>query len=286
MGTEQEQQDEWDAVAAERSAESTGTPAARPVVEQVESPVQAVIAEPAKPTVEEQLIAALSRLEKIEGRQRNVEGHIGGLNHQQKLMNETFAAARTAAAEVRDAPTHTQVKQAIADPAQWSALKEDFPEWSDATEKFLDTKLSGLKTGADEATVNRLVQQGVADATTRITQQVESRIVDSSLNAVFPGWKNEVASEQFGLWLNAQAEDVKTLANSSDVGDAARMLSLFTESKKNNPTQQILNSRKQKLEAAVAAPRGSRPAPVKSPDQMTAEELWNYEARRRDRANA
>lgn len=289
MALESEAQDLWDSVAAERSDEAAGKPAVMPVAEEVqagEGDVQAANPEPAKQTVEDQLNAALSRLEKIEGRQRNVEGHIGGLNHQHKVMQETMQAARTAAAEVSSAPTQTQVKAAIADPQQWSELKADFPEWSNATEKFLDARLAGLKTGADEATVSRLVQQGVSEATTRITQQIESRIVDSSLNAVFPGWKSQVATEEFGKWLNAQADAVRTLANSSDVGDAARMLSLFTESKKSNPTQAVLNTRKQKLEAAVAAPRGSRPVPVKSPDQMTAEELWNHEARLRERARA
>ena len=70
---------------------------------------------------------------------------------------------------------------------------------------------------------------------------------------------------------------------STEVDDSATMLKQFYESQKSNPAQQILDQRKQKLNQAVAAPRGTRPAPTKTPDQMSPEELWAYEAKLRNR---
>ena len=290
MDKEQENQKIWDEVAAERNSETT-SPVATPdkvITPEPEAPAQVAEkpVEPAKPTTEELLAQALARVEKLEGRTRNVEGHIGGLNHQQKTLQETFNAAQVAAQEVKDAPSQAQVKAAIANPEQWEDLKKDFPEWSEATEKYMDSKLAGIKAGADVETVNRMVADAVDSATQKITKEVEAKIVDKSLQAVFPGWKNDVNSDVFGKWLEGQTPDVQQLKFSSEVEDAARMLSLFRDAQKSNPAQQILNQRKQKLEAAVAAPRGTRPAPTKTPEQMSPEELWNHEAKLRERTRA
>lgn len=239
--------------------------------------------EPAKPTTEEQLASALAEIEKLKTRQRNVEGHIGGLNDQQKAIKEQLQAARSAAAEVKDAPTPDQLKAAASNPQEWEQLKEEFPEWSKATEGFLNAKLSGLKAGADEATVQRLVGEAVEKTKGELTQ----KIVDTALNAVFPGWKADINTPEFAEWVNTQASDVQALAASDDIGDAARMLSLYRESKKANPAQQILDQRKQKLQASVAAPRGStKVTQAKTWDQMSPEERWNYEAKQREKERA
>ena len=289
MEENQDQQAMWDEVAAERAADPDKKPVAKPVETPKAKEPEAVkpeVATPeaAKPTIEEQLAQALSANSKLADRLRNVEGHIGGLTSQQRMMQETMAAARNAAAEVKDAPTPAQVKAAIANPEQWEKLKGDFPEWSDATEKFIDAKLSGIKSGADVATVEQLVSKAIATAKQTITQEVEQKIVDKSLNAVFPGWRKEQSEIQ--AWVQTQSDEVKAWADSDDVGDAARVLSLWSKHKESNPAQQIQAVRKQKLEAAVAAPRGSKPVREKSWDDMTPDERWNYEARQRARERA
>jgi DNA-binding FrmR family transcriptional regulator len=255
------------------------------VAEQAEPEVQATEkpAEPPKPTTEELLQQALDRVAKLEGRTRNVEGHIGGLNDQQKAIKEQLSAARSAAAEVKDAPTQDQLKAAVSNPEEWEKLKEDFPEWSRATEGFLNAKLSGIKAGADEATVQRLVGEAVEKTKGELTQT----IVDSALNAVFPGWKADINTPEFADWMKAQDQETQALAASDDIGDAARMLSLYRESKKANPAQQILDQRKQKLQASVAAPRGSaKVVQAKTWEQMTPDERWNYEAKQREKERA
>lgn len=280
----------WDEVTAERG---NGEPAAKPTqaaAKEVINPevktetaqVATENTEAAKPTTEELLAQALARVEKLEGRTRNVEGHIGGLTSQQKTLQETVAAAKEAAVAVKEAPTQAQVKAAASNPEEWEKLKEDFPEWSVATERMLDSRLAGIKAGADEATVSKLVADAVDKAKGEITQQ----IVNDSLTAVFPTWKKDINTPEFAEWVKAQSDEVRALAGSSDVGDAAQMLSLFGQSKKANPVQQILDSRKQKLDASVAAPRGSRPAVAKTWEQMTPEERWNSEAKSRERASA
>ena len=295
MEMDSESQKLWDEVIAERGGDEIKEPAERPEpvdtaepeiqaarAPAVEDTAKAATSDPVKPTIEEQLVAALARVEKLEGRTRNVEGHIGGLNHQQKAMQETMTAAQQAAVVVKDAPTSAQVKAAVANPEQWERLKDDFPEWSDATEKFMDAKLAGIKTGADEATVSKLVKDGISAAREEITAEVEKKIVKASLEAVFPGWEKN--RPDILEWVKTQSTEVKAWAASTEVGDAASLLSLYTTERRASPTQAILTSRKAKLEAAVAAPRGGRVAPTKSVEDMSPEEQWNYEAKRRERA--
>lgn len=97
---------------------------------------------------------------------------------------------------------------------------------------------------------------------------VQETIVDSSLNAVFPGWKQEVKTEKFGKWLELQPVEVRNLAASNDVGDAARMLQLF---RSYTPTtvDPKKTTRQKQLEAAVN-PKGVGG----KPDHVETEDDW------------
>lgn len=287
MENDQASEELWNEVAAERSGDpvekpSVPEPKESQVIEQKQGEAKAE-PEAAKPTTEELLQQAIQRVEKLEGRTRNVEGHIGGLSNQNRALAERIAAAQSAAKSVSDSPTSEQIKKAVANPEQWEALKSDFPEWSSATEKFIDHKLSSVAS-VDAAKVNELVSRAIDSARTNITQEVEKRIVDKSLSAVFPGWKQDVSSDSFKQWSQSQPEEIRALAASDEVGDAAKMLSLYRESLKTNPVRQIQEARQQKLGQAVAAPRGTRSTPAKSWDDMTPEERWNSVSRERTRA--
>lgn len=102
---------------------------------------------------------------------------------------------------------------------------------------------------------------------------VEERIIDSSLNAVFPGWKQDVKSEKFGKWLNEQPDDIKQLAASNDVGDAARMLQLFrTVKPAAAPASTPARTTRQKQIEAAVNPKGvgGRPPGLTEDDEFMA----------------
>ena len=282
MENAQDQQKIWDEIAAEKGNAPAERPQPEPEAVAEVAPVVAATEEPKTPTTEDQLRDALARVEKLEGRTRNVEGHIGGLTRNQNEIRSTLQAAQAAAAVTKDAPTTGQIKEAIADPEKWGALKSDFPEWADATAEYVDARLSQVKAGPDIAAIEKLVTERVKGETNAVRQE----IISSSLEAVFPGWVEEVNTDQYKAWLSAQPNTTKQLTQSSKVGDAARLLKLYEASKQASPTTQILEQRKQKLAAAVTAPKGVRPSAVKSPDDMTTQELWAYEARQREKRKA
>lgn len=136
-------------------------------------------------------------------------------------------------------------------------------------------KLKGTG-GADHESVKRMVTEALEPALATVRQET----VDASLEAVFPGWKADAKTEKFTTWLNGQAEDVKALASSDKVSDAARMLHLFykaveappappaTPTSTPAPTPAPSTARTRQLAAAVP-PKGSgghAPAPAEDDD--------------------
>ena len=289
MDNEQDQQQAqalWDEVAAEREQPTAVTP---PVVAEVKpEPVatpETVPAESAPVAPEEvkpdPLAEALARLEKLENRQRNVEGHIGGLTSQQKALQTQLETAKAASQSVGDAPTDAQMAKAITNPEAWEKLKGDFPEWAGATESLLDARLSGLQQPTvDMQAIDKKLDERLAAASAQARQEM----IDGVLNVVLENWEDEVKTDQFSKWMAAQSESVQAMAGSSRVSDAARMLKLYAEAKATNPAQQILEERNKRLTNAASTPRGVRPPAVKTPDQMTAAELWDYEAKQREKS--
>ncbi len=273
----------WSEVAAERAGEP-----AKPV----EKPVDVSAADLANSNAEaatrpdplEAITAKLNDFEnKIAGRLRNVEGHIGNLNGAQKELKTLLDASRAASEKVSHAPTQAQVRHAATSPAEWEDLKNDYPEWAIGVEKFFDARIGAARNidGFDPKVFEAALKTELKGA----TEAVRKEIIDSSLEAVFPDWKETAKSEAFHRWASGQPPAIKALAQSDKVGDAARMLKLFETHKQANPARQLTNQRKQVLANATGAPRASAPPKIqKSWEDMNTQERWQAEAARRARA--
>lgn len=225
-----------------------------------DAPEPATAPEPvvAAPVAEDPTKALLDRIEKLEARTRNTEGHIGGLNHQQKVLQETLQAASKAASKVDDAPTQAQVTEAMANPAEWESLKGDFPEWASATEKLLEAKISRIpraQPAVDPQIVARMEQ--TFDAKLDAARYEDAL---DALDATFEGWREYRLTPEFKKWQSEQTPEIQQLGDSRKFSDAAKMLRLYEKSKVKpepapDPKDQIL-TRQRRLQAAVT-PRGS-----------------------------
>lgn len=265
--TEQDLQQSWNEVAAERSGQPV-----KHAVKPVETPAAPV---EVKPDPMAEMLAKITELEKVAGRVRNIESTVGNINHTQKQLKETIDAANAVAARSNNAPSQSEIKQASANTAKWDALKSDYPEWADATEELIVSRVNNFDDKAFEAKIREDMKGETAS--------VRKEIINASLDAVFPDWQYEVNTPEFLLWKDAQQDGIKSLYDSNRVGDAAKMLRLYEKSKEVNPENQIVEQRKQTLNAATATPKGVRvPNNVqKSYQDMTADEKWAYEARSR-----
>lgn len=275
---EQEKQNVWNEVAAESREEF-------PVVKP-EPVTEKVAPEPDKeaPKVEDIIAASMAKLEeKLNGQFRQLNGQFGGLKSEQLKMQETLhAAAQKAAEQVSDAPTKGQVTEAMKNPEGWQRLRDQYPEWGQATEEFVDARLAAAKPSFDPAVIEKLVQERIAGQ----TAEVRSEIITSSLDAVFPGWMDEVKTDTFAKWIDAQTPEVQALQLSTKVGDAAKMLRLYEQAKESSPNANLTAQRKAVLKQAVTLPKGEKAIPQKSPDDMSPAELWDYEARQSEKRRA
>lgn len=274
MTTEAIEQDAsatWAGIAAERAGLDPDRPAQKPVA----APAAATPVE-VKPEVD--FNAKLAEIEnRFSDRLRKAEGHIGNLNGVQMDLRAQLEASKAAANQVSDAPTQAQIKAASADPEKWANLKSQYQDWAEATEEIIDSRISkSFDAKAFEANL-RQEMKGQTDA-------IKKEIINASLDTLSPGWRDEStgqANQQILDWVSGQPQEVKNLALSDHVKDAATLLKLYHESKQSNPTNQITEQRKANLAAATSAPKGKAPAIQKSFNDMTDAEKWDYEAKRR-----
>lgn len=221
----------------------------------------------------------LSNLDKLSERLRGIEGHIGGLTAGQKRLQELVTASQEAARKVQDAPSQAEVKAALATPEKWQALKDEFPDWSEAVEAFVDSRVAG--NAPPPVDVDPLVEAKLSKLLPGVRREISEDILDD----IVSGWREDVGSEDFAKWAAEQGDDVAKLIASERVSDAAKLVRLYRNSKV-DPGKAIKDARKDALEVATAVPKGATVPAAKSPDDMTPAELWEYEARQRAKQRA
>lgn len=288
MTTEQLTDEElWNQVAAEREAGETTeeVPAEEPAQDTADTPANEQ-QQTATQQIEEDPYAGLpeavrkklEQADKLAERQRNVEGHIGGLTSELKRIREQLAAGLTAA-KTTEAPSEAQIQAAVKSPEKWAQLKQDFPEWGEGTEELVAANTAALreeisnKVGRQD--VDRLVGDRVRQAEESITRRIEERVVD----VAHRGWRELVKTNEFQAWFGAQDDAVKRLAESDRAEDAIELFDKYKDASKVNVTE-IQQRRADRVAQAAGAPQGkaaSRSATVDT-STMTPEQLWEYEA--------
>lgn len=196
----------------------------------------------------------VARIERFENSQNTLAGHIGGLTRTQKALQQTLEASRAASVSVQAAPTNAEVKAAIENPKEWESLKDDFPEWATATEKYLESRLSGIP--SDKGLSPAEIEKAVSEI---VDQRVKSALAanaSTALEAVYEDWQDDVKTPEFDKWYKSQSQEIQGLAQSSRVKDAKRMLTLFYNSQKPVEKQTEKVTRPNRFTAAVT-PRGT-----------------------------
>ena len=152
---------EWEAVASETLAKNSAdenpqvTHANEGDGDQAneETPKLVVVeegAEPSEPKAEPVIEDPMQvQFASIQKQLRQLNGHIGGLTSEQKRIKELMQdGANRATSKTDDAPSQNQINQAIANPEKWDALKLDFPDWAEATEEYVNSRLAVGKTAS------------------------------------------------------------------------------------------------------------------------------------------
>lgn len=228
--------------------------------------------------------AKLAQIDELATANAQLLHHVKTAEGRVAAMQREFQQARVAQQQVapQEAPSQGQIVNAAKNPEKWEQLKEDFPEWAGAMEEYVASKLGSVQPqqGFDPQQVAAFVQQQVDQTKVEMRQAIEEARVDGK----YENWKDTVNTLEFTQWFTVQPPDVRSLANSDSARDAIRMLDMFHETKKRSASD-IRQERGQRLAAAATTRPGQTPPP-KSLDDMSPEELWNYEAAKREKTKA
>lgn len=228
--------------------------------------------------------AKLAQIDELATANAQLLHHVKTAEGRVAAMQREFQQARVAQQQVapQEAPSQGQIVNAAKNPEKWEQLKEDFPEWAGAMEEYVASKLGSVQPqqGLDPQQVAAFVQQQVDQTKVEMRQAIEEARVDGK----YENWKDTVNTLEFTQWFTVQPPDVRALANSDSARDAIRMLDMFHETKKRSASD-IRQERGQRLAAAATTRPGQTPPP-KSLDDMSPEELWNYEAAKREKTKA
>lgn len=284
------------AFAAEANADALETPqtfneelSAEVAAQAAEEAAQAAAAATQDPVQEEDPLAGLpvavraklAQIDELAQANAQLLHHVKTAEGRVAAMQREFQQARQAATQVapQDAPSQGTIAQAAKNPEKWEQLKQDFPEWAGAMEEYVASKMGAAPQGQllTPEQVAGYVQQQVGQTRTEMSKLLaEARIEGKHEN-----WKNDVNSAPFAQWFVVQPPDVRALADSTAARDAIKMLDLFHAS-----TSRSATDIKQERGARLAAAATTRPGvtqPPKTLADMSPDELWNYEAKKREK---
>lgn len=269
--TAEQAQTAWNDVAAER-ADPLAVKQPDP---DVTTPDPAADPAPQKDPVLERLEAQDALIKKLSNDLKMASGRVS------KIQGE-LDAGRAAAKAVKEAPTAAQQAAAAIDPAKWTALKEEFPEWTDAMDSRISERIADVTKNLQPAQQEGELVDIDAEFRKRETLRVTRKHKD---------FYDVIRSEEFKDWRKTQPAEVSDLGASDVAEDAIEMLDLFKAAKTVKPAvaateaDALQAARAQRLKAAAGpAPRATQAA--KSGGELTPQEIWAQEAAERAKRKA
>ena len=284
----EEAQNLWDEEASKLAADgdtSASEPlAAAPETPQEIEPEQAQI-EPEQPEdplagLSPAVRAKLAQIDELAQANAQLLHHVKTTEGRVAAMQREAQQARQAATQVapQDAPSQGAIVSAAKNPEKWEQLKQDFPEWAGAMEEYVASKMGGQQQqNLTPEQVTNYVQQQVAQTRAEMGRLME----EARIEGKYENWRDTVNTTEFAQWFTVQSPETRALADSSAAKDAIKMLDLFNASKSVSATD-IKQERGARLAAAATTRTGQTPPP-KTLGDMSPAELWNYEAKKRER---
>ena len=219
--------------------------------------------------------AKLAQIDELAQANAQLLHHVKTTEGRVAAMQREAQQARQAATQ--EAPSQTAIVSAAKNPEKWDQLKQDFPEWAGAMEEYVASKVGGQQQGLTPEQVTGYVQQQVAQTRAEMGRLME----EARIEGKYENWRDTVNTTEFAQWFTVQSPETRALADSSAARDAIKMLDLFNASKSVSATE-IRQERGARLAAAATTRTGQTPPP-KTLGDMSPTELWNYEAKKRER---
>ena len=281
----EEAQNLWDEEASKLAADGDTSAsellAAAPETPQEPEPEQAQI-EPEQPEdplagLSPAVRAKLAQIDDLATANAQLLHHVKTTEGRVAAMQREAQQARQAA--MQEAPTQTAIASAAKNPEKWEQLKQDFPEWAGAMEEYVASKLgvSSQQQSLSPEAVAQFVQQEVANTKAEMGRLME----EARIEGKYENWRDTINTTEFAQWFTVQTPETRALADSPAAKDAIKMLDLFSTAQTRSAGD-IKQERGARLAAAATTRTGQTPPP-KTLGDMSPAELWNYEAKKRER---
>ena len=221
--------------------------------------------------------AKLAQIDDLAQANAQLLHHVKTTEGRVAAMQREAQQARQAA--MQEAPTQTAISSAAKNPEKWEQLKQDFPEWAGAMEEYVTSKIgvpSQQQSLSPEA-VAQFVQQEVANTKAEMGRLME----EARIEGKYENWRETINTTEFAQWFTVQNPQTRALADSPIAKDAIKMLDLFSTAQTRSAGD-IKQERGARLAAAATTRTGQTPPP-KTLGDMSPAELWNYEAKKRER---
>jgi len=272
------------AAAPETPPQDDPAPADAQAAEQAaEQPAQ----EPADPFagLPDAVKAKLAQIDELAQANAQLLHHVKTAEGRVAAMQREFQQARAAQTAVapQDAPSQGQVNAAAKNPEKWEQLKSDFPEWAGAMEEYVSAQLGNVR-GQQPGLSPDAVTQALQQQREELQAEMKRELQYARIEGKHENWRDEINTPEFAAWFQLQSPEVRAFADSPDARDAIRMLDMYQDAKK-RPASEIRQERGARL-AAAATVRPGVTKPAKTLDDMSPEELWNYEANQRAKTSA
>ena len=272
--TQEQMQSVWDEVAAEdTSAPIEKAPEPEQQAPEPQPEQLAEVVEDPFGSLPQAVRQKLLEIDQIKEHNARLEHELRSAAGRVAAMQREYDKAR---AVQQNQPTQQQVSAAVKNPERWDSLKSDFPEWGEAMEEYVNARLNGIQPGqgVSPEQIAEFVNSQVGNTKAELARAIE----EAKIEGKHESWREEVQTQEFGMWLSAQAPEVQRLAESERSRDAIKMLDMYAEAKKSTASG-IKQERNARLSVA-ATQRGTAPPP-KSVEDMSPSELWEYEAKKR-----
>jgi len=236
------------------------TPAAEPAPEPAPEPEYVQITKDQFDT----LMRQASEVDNLKALPQQVDKAFGKIGNVERFLKEFQAGGNV---EVSD--------------EDFAEMREQYPELAEYQIQGLKRVLSKIKGPGAAAPDAAAIEKIVAERLPELRQET----INIALDAVLPGWDEEVKTDAFAKWLEQQPDDVKALELSPKPRDAARLLSKFAQYKANPPAPPAPPApppsvTRRAAVAAAVAPRGTGTAQPRQPtddDEFNAG--YNYQNR-------
>lgn len=270
--------------AAPAEAAVTATPVVEPAVE---APVVKEVAKdpwegvaPILRTTIESINGKLGGIDKLSTSLRETAGRVGAIQSE-------LAAGKAAAKTVAAAPTDAQITAAVSDGAKMKKMREDFPDWAEATdEQFaairaeLLAKIPQSQT-VDVDAIKRDVREGLNKEIVKSTTEAVDRARNlGRIDSKYPDWETDGTiyapgtrklTPEFAAWQQTQPPEIRALGDSDRAGDAIKMLDLYYDHRKTEATRQ---KQQQRLETAIPVRGTGGPRQPTTNDRAEAEKAF------------